>query len=629
MHRLSYKKLSLPFLLVLLVLCCLLPRVEAAALKTEKLILPVHGYKITAYDVQVKVQENNVLDITERITAHFAEPKHGIYRSIPLINKMSALINQEKVTYIQKAKISNVSVVDGRTGQVIPIDMETKSDLVLKIGDTDKTMTGDKTYVIKYSYALAGDGRKEFDELYYNLIGDKWDTNIGNISFWIEMPKAFDAKDIKFMIGTAEADALVPYKVEGNVISGTVEDVLGSGRGLTIRLELPKGYFSSVEKGSGKLWLVLTAGMMAVSVLLFILFGRDKKLKPRDTAALTLNPAEAGYLLAGDAPKKGRMALLLHWANQGYLALESDAQDKISLTKLKEADENLKPYEHTMFNALFVNGDRVTSEELKTQFIGVMNKVDSGVREFFAAPSNELYTAASCKSRMVSYLFAFLCSILFSAKIFGDCYSLTDYLTIGAAVLVVLFLIFPFIFFIEYYARKNGRGSLKGVAVTSCCLMLMLGVLLGLAEYADALDPVTYALVLAIGVCGFFGAVTRKRTIAGNQLLGEVIGLQEHIKAIGNRENLDESQFYPLLPYAFTFGLADKWADAFKRFELDAPHWFRGRLINLFSTMYFTNLVSDTMTSFESSMTYYDSSSSDGGGGGGGGGAGGGGGGSW
>lgn len=629
---LSYKKLVLPLAAVLLALICLLPAAEAAPaaspVKSDTLILSFNGYKLTAYDVQVKVHENNVLDVTERITAHFDEPKHGIYRHIPLVNKMRWQNSQETVTYTQKAKISNVSVTDGSTGQTIPTDKETGSHLLLKIGEADKTITGDKTYVISYSYALGSDGVNRFDALYYNLIGDQWDTNIGHVTFAIEMPKSFEAKNIKFMIGAAEAGLSVPYKAEGKTITGSVEEVLGKGRGLTVRLELPEGYFSGVETGNDLIWLSVSAVMLGICVLLYLFYGRNPKLQPESatTSPLTLNPAEAGYILGGECASKGRAALLIHWANQGYLAFESEEQDKVSLIKLKDADAAMRPYEQTMFNALFVNGDKVTPDEVKTQFIGIMKQVDLGVSSFFDEPAHQIYTQASSKARRICYLFTFLCIVIFSARIFGNYYSWADYALTAVCVLAFSFVIFPPVLFIDYFARKNGTGSPTGLACNSIALLLMLGLLLGLAEYADALDSATSVAVLAIGVCGLAGALIRKRTVEGNKLVSEVVGLKRVLQSASTAKNTP-GQFYPLLPYAFTFGLTDKWANAFSSLELEPPGWFRGRLLNLFTTLYFSNKVSDYVSTFESGMNYYDSSSgSDGGSGGG---SGGGGGGSW
>ena len=59
----------------------------------------------------------------------------------------------------------------------------------IKIGDANKTLTGRHTYTIRYTYNIGKDPLKNADELYFNLIGEEWDTTIDNISFNIKMPK--------------------------------------------------------------------------------------------------------------------------------------------------------------------------------------------------------------------------------------------------------------------------------------------------------------------------------------------------------------------------------------------------------------------------------------------------------
>jgi len=597
--------------------------------QVDKIIVALNGYKITAYDVNVKVHENNVLDVTERITAHFNEPKHGIYRNIPLVNNLRWVINQQPVTHVQKAKISNILVTDP-AGQVIPVDKENKSQtLLLKIGDAGKTLTGEQTYVIRYSYELGDDGTKQVDELYYNLIGSQWDTYIGNSSFTVEMPKAFDAKQLEFRLGTEPAGQSVSYKVEGHVISGMVKDVIGNGRGLTIRLELPEGYFSGVVADNNWLGEAIPTAIIALCVVLFLLFGRNPRLQMDNGKLVSpdFNSAEAGYILGGDAAKQGRIALLLHWADKGYLCFENDGQDNITLVKCKDADDSMKPYEQTMFNALFVNGSAVTAEQLKTQFTGVMPKVDRELGAYFDEPSRQVYTAASRKARQVCYLLTVVGMGLFSAKIVGDVYSWTDAITIIILIGVWAFVLFPFILFVDYYVRKNGTGSKTGLAINISGFLLMLAALLGLAAYSDVLDRESVLIVAAMGVSGFVGAFIRKRTDFGNRLLNQVISLKQQMASSSQSLTPTSDQFYSLMPYSYMFGMSEKWAQVFNGIELRPPEWFRGRIINLYSTLYFSNLMSDQLNSFESNMTYNDSSGSDGGGGGGG--SGGGGGGSW
>lgn len=620
---------------ILLILLCFLPAVSAAQaaepVKPDPLILAFNGYKLTAYDVQVKVHDNNVLEVTENITAYFDQPKHGIYRNIPIKNKLRWFINQETIAHTQKAKITNISVTDGKNNQPLPMEQEANSNqLRLKIGDAGQMVTGEQSYVIRYHYVLGSDVLPQFDELYYNLIGDGWDTYIGNISFSVEMPKAFDASKIRFMFDTEDAGSEVSYTVEGNRISGTVNKVLPSGHRLSIRLELPQGYFRNVEDAAAIIRSGLAVDFMLVSVLLFLFFGRNPRLQQYDTNASLpeFTSAEAGYILGGDAQKRGRIALLLYWAEKGYLVVETDEFGRMFLIKQKAADDGMKPYEQTLFKALFISGESVSTETLRAQCIGVMAKVANAIRDYFAEPARRLYTVASGRARNLCYLLALVSLVLVVSKMFGDAYSLTDRLTIAASTLGLSCLVFPPIGFLSYYARKNGTGSISGQLTNLICLLLVMGMLLGLLVYADALDNESSLSVLAVGVCGIAGAFTRRRTEFGNRLLSQVIALKQQMEKGQQNRYQPSSYFYSLLAYAYVFNMSEIWAKTFDGLELEAPHWFRGRFINLYSTLYFSNWANEELAALESNMTDNDSSG-DGGSNGGGGGSGGGGGGTW
>lgn len=148
-----------------------------------------YPYIIYNYDINIIVNENNTLKITENIGAFFNNPRHGISRQIPLKNKVVRLDGTTSYNY---AKISNINVTDKYT-------LTTENgNKVIKIGDEDLTLKGPKNYSISYVYDLGKDKIKDYDELYFNIIGDGWDTIIKNIDFTITMPKSFDESKLGF-----------------------------------------------------------------------------------------------------------------------------------------------------------------------------------------------------------------------------------------------------------------------------------------------------------------------------------------------------------------------------------------------------------------------------------------------
>ena len=173
------------------------------------------GYIITSYNIDMVVNEDNTFNITETITAYFTTSKHGIYRKIPLKNNVT---RTDGTTSNNRAKISNISVNENYTTS------NERGYKVIKIGDLNKTITGSHTYTIKYTYNIGKDPLKDADELYFNLIGNEWDTSISNVTFTITMPKSFDKSLLGFSSGVTGStnSSNISYTVNGNIITGSL-----------------------------------------------------------------------------------------------------------------------------------------------------------------------------------------------------------------------------------------------------------------------------------------------------------------------------------------------------------------------------------------------------------------------
>ena len=195
-----------------------------------------YDYEITKYDIEMIVSEDNTFKIKETIGVYFNEPKHGIYRKIPLNN---TVIRTDGSTSSNKAVVKDVSVNNNY------IVNKEYGNYVIKIGAASETLIGSQEYIINYTYSIGNDKEKKFDELYYNLIGTGWDTTIKNVTFKITMPKSFDKSKLGFSrgsYGSTISDGIT-YQVNNNIITGSYSDTLNPSYALTVRLELPEGYF--------------------------------------------------------------------------------------------------------------------------------------------------------------------------------------------------------------------------------------------------------------------------------------------------------------------------------------------------------------------------------------------------
>ena len=625
---------------------CLLPnRVDA--------ITRDDGYTINNYDIIIKVKENNVLDITENINVNFNESRHGIYRTIPLFNTITRL---DGTTSKNKVQITNIKVNEPYTKSI------QNGKLNLQIGDPDRTITGPKTYSIHYDYNLGKDTSKDYDELYFNLIGNEWDTNINKVNFTINLPKEFDSDNLGFSTGkfgsTSSND--VYYQVNGNTISGYTLKTLEPGEGLTIRLELEEGYFKNA-----KLQVDWKESLIYIFPILFPIlcynlwkkYGKDDKV----VKTIEFNPPEGmnsldvGFYYKGIATDKDVISLLLYFANKGYLKISKTQVPKLfgtresfTITKLKEYDGN-DWCEKTFLEGLFrkrrkdqspyligiqtIPSNKVTEEDLKDNFYITIRHIlnDKKSKE----NQDKIFDSKSVRKKgsiMAAIVITFLMIIIPPF--------LTTYDFIGT--FFPLFIAALAISIYTYYTAKALEEKTKKLpSILLMTLVIIIVLCISFFAFPNVLlafDSITltgYLIgLICIIIMTIFYRIIPKRTPYGIEILGKIKGFKEFIET-AEEDKLETlvqdnpTYYYDILPYAYVLGVSNTWMKKFESMSYQPPNWYEGSTdFHISDFDHFMFSATRTMTSASSSFM---SSGSSGGSGGGsaGGGSGGGGGGSW
>ncbi len=622
-------------------------------------------YVIDKYDVNIIVNENNTLDITETITAYFNVSKHGIYRTIPLKN---TVVRLDGTTSKNKTQITNLSIDNEYTTS------RENENFKIQIGSASHTVTGSQTYVIKYTYNLGKDPIKGYDELYYNIIGDEWDTVIGNITFTITMPKEFDSSKLGFSTGkTGSTDnSKIKYDVNGNKITGSYNGILNEKEALTIRCELTEGYF--VNAGltfnlKDYLPLIFPIIFLAVALLIWYKFGRDDEVI--ETVEFYppegFNSLEVGFLYKGKADSKDVTSLLIYLADKGYLKITETEEKSLffkskgfKITKLKEYDGN-NINERIFLNGLFTRNrgfkslftkedeydanslNEVTSLDLYDNFYITMNKILANINN--KENKNRIFekTASSKSIFIILLIIATYCII-----------TIPPILNYGTSYNLLAALLFPgigFTFMIRMLLLGKQTIYVNGRATNSRVLTILFGLVWGgifggapwMALVFPALKQDSIYLVgYIIGLISIVGMIIclkylPKRTKYGNEILGKLKGFKNFLET-AEKEKLEAmvmqnpTYFYNILPYTYVLGVSDIWIKKFETISLQAPSWYDSP--NAFDILTFETFINNTMVNAQSAMSSSPSSSSGGsggssGGGSSGGGSGGGGGGSW
>ncbi len=590
-------------------------------------------YELTGYSIEMVVNENNTLEITERINANFKIEKHGIIRKLPLRNTVTRL---DGTTTRNVVKITDINVDEA-------FDTYNESGFrVIKIGSADSTITGPKAYTISYLYNMGKDPGKDYDELYFDLIGDQWDTTIDNISFRIEMPKGFDPSKLGFSYGPtgSVSSSDVSWSVDGNVITGSYLGSLNPAEALTVRLELPEGYF--VDAGLGVNWFSIFAIIISLFFLL-IIFTMWLKHGKDDLVVETVefyppagyNSAEVGFFYKGKSSKEHITSLLIYLANKGYLKIiDEDEQAKwynsgksFRLVKMKEYDGD-NEIERLFFNGLFESKDEATYDDLHYKFYRTIGQIDKEFKK--KEYVHKVFEKTSLKKNFPIILMIITIFCLITIK------PTYEYMGIVSSIAGLLF---PGIGFTVFYAMVFGRTPL----ITKVFGLVWGGFFGGVpwsfvvlpALLLDPMYLITYIIGIACVFCLIILMILMpKRTPFGIEILGKLKGFRTFLEA-AEKPQLEAlvmempSYFYDILPFTYVLGVSDKWIKKFESISLSEPDWYSGR--SGFSYSSFRTFTDRTMTSVSSAMSSSPSSSGSGSSGGGssGGGSGGGGGSSW
>ena len=604
------------------------------------------GYNITAYDVDIYVTEGNVLKVTEKIDTNFKTAKHGIIRNIPLTGTVRRS-DGSKGSF--RAKISNIKVSDNYTKTT---SFTNGQKLVeLKIGDADTTLRGNKSYTISYDYALGDDKVSDYDELYYNIIGTQWDTTISNVTFSIHMPKDFDTSKIGFTHGTQGSSQTddITYEVDGNTITGEYNSDLGSYNGLTVRIELPEGYFviKDYQKYIDYAVIALFIGLVVITFVLWLKNGKDRPVvetvefyPPED-----LNSAELAQVYKGEVRGQDVTSLLIYLANKGYLKIkEEDKKGLIStykaitFVKLKEYDgENYS--EKTFFDGIFKYGDEVPISKLEDRFYVTQGKIVNHINS--KKNIEKVIDKKSRKSKTITTVFEFLVLIV-------TC------LTLGMATGDISNSLFslPFVICslamikagVGFFKKKEAGGIVVGAMLIFMSFCFFCSSQSMVLVESDGFSSADW-LVLGIGIVSIilliiFEAIMPARTEYGTKMLGKIRGFKRFLET-ARKEELERlveenpSYFYDILPYTYVLGVSSKWIKKFETMNLRSPDWYDSA--NAFTVSDFGRSINNAFNTTNSAMSSSPSSSGSSSGGGGGssgggfsgGGSGGGGGSSW
>lgn len=606
-------------------------------------------YTIDAYDVNITVQEDNSMNITETITAYFNVPKHGICRSIPLRNKIERL---DGTASYNNAEISQVSISDPY------MESTENANRIFKIGDADTLLEGEKQYSIKYTYSLGKDTGKGYDELYYNIIGDDWDTYISHVTFTITMPEAFDASKLGFSSGKKGTvdSSHIEYEVGDNVITGFYDGILSPKEALTVRLELPEGYFYlAKERPINPVWMILlfAVPLLLVGVVTFLWYQYGRSDRIVETVEFYppdgMNSLDVAFWYRGRVRDKDVTSLLIYLANKGYYKI-TDTLDKVGpfkragfkITRQKYYDgfhQSERLFCRGLFSVRRKNAfcenqecdqDVVTDRDLYDEFYKTTNQIlkiqnSKENRKMIFEAGQTAIKAACILVMAVIFLLMFAKPIQYLGAL-----GIVAGFMIGGCLIKIIWLL------MTAFSLKNGKkvkkliGKVTAIVFYSVILCFSVYAILPALLYEPQYIPAYVFDLLCVALAEVLYHKPKKRTPDAACILGKIEGFRNFLET-AEKPVLEEmvtenpAYFYDILPYTYVLEVSDKWIKKFEPIFMDAPSWYGGD--NFRSGTELGQFMNQMMSAASSSMSSSSGGSS--GGGSSGGGSGGGGGSSW
>jgi len=358
------------------------------------------GWVVNAFDAQIVIQADGRLVVNETIDVDFGTSEHhGIFRDIPVKYAWPNAPRKQRVYELQVLSVSDAS---GRAWR-----FETYgngSNVEIKIGDADRTVTGRQQYRIAYVVHGALNGFPDHDELFWNVTGSEWPVPIISASATVRAPAQLSQSTCYAgPVGSADRCGGIESVASGAIYkSGRT---LEPGDDFTVVAGLRKGVVAEplpiLQDRPRELaeffdltpaWLALGAfvavGGIGLVAWLWYRVGRDDRehetIVPEFEPPEKLRPAQIGLLVDERADTLDVTATIVDLAVRGFLTITEIPKEGLLgqrdwLLTRRQASGDLLDYEQIIFDGLFATGEEVKLSSLRRHFYVTLAKAQSAL----------------------------------------------------------------------------------------------------------------------------------------------------------------------------------------------------------------------------------------------------------
>ncbi len=427
--------------------------------------------------------------------------------------------------------------------------------------------TGTQTFTVSYIISGLVSGTDEGQIFTLPLLAAQT-LPISVLSFSVTLPENTDARpDFSSGYYSELIEDSLDFSVQDAVISGASTEALKDHETLSMRLDLPKGYFSG-NYTEGVLSTVMTVLVFVLLALTLFYWWRTLRNDPLRVQARTLppdgvNPGDLPYLLSGgDADFN---MLVSHWATLGYVSFYINKSGHVILRRRMSMGNERRLYERRLFDLLFGEENLCDGASLRYKKVGA--KAMSVIPHYWDKRLYSKDSGSPFLARVLSCLacgFATLCAMdalapdklhglfLLAALIAGFALSWLTHRACGA-----------------YYLNDwlwTGIGA-------ACALLLLI---------VGGRGGATLVMLPAVAVSILIGWQTAhggRRSAYGNEVISQTLGFRRFLHNASDHHltqmlRRDPQYFYKILPYAEAMGQGKHFVSLFRDIQLEPCQWY-------------------------------------------------------
>lgn len=522
-------------------------------------VIHAEDFEYTLFQSRIDVNKDRTLNITETFNIYDTDSLASFTRSI---KKDIHVIDERNEIYGEISNISSKTNIDVE-------DTNVASNVTFNINSVNSKLG---IYKLYYEYNMGKDNTPKKDVFYYNII-DGMNNNISNLLFEVNMPQKVSMESIQlFVDGKKLTEDQVDLTLEDDKkIIGYLNLILEKGQTLSIKMELPNGYFEGGTSNAVYLNIFCLIPSILIFLGLIILFikyglGKQVNIKNEDKITNKYDPVELSYLYKGASMSDDIASILIYLANEGYLKIvENDDGYKLGkmnsfyFIKLKDYDKN-NAVQEIIFNNIFESGDTVELKDIEYVFADhfeeANNMINSGQnrKRFFF---NDFDTKKHVSAMIIMFASLFLTFYPF-------------YLVFNIGILAIIAsIIFGIVI---YRILKLSKGSKRNI------LTFIFFALIGLNIYSlytkiillDIYCVGIVFIILSIILCDNL----TNRTKMGINKLNDAYSFKNYLLNIDIEEVIVKNLYFEMIPYAYVLGILSTWLEKGIGHVVSGPDWY-------------------------------------------------------